>query len=563
MVGFHDLKAVLSPQSTKNKDEENVSENLDGVVIADKIDTGSREIGVFSAIFLILNRIVGTGIFATPSTIYSLAGSVGFAMVLWLVGTIIGFTGLLVYMEWGVAIPRNGGEKNYLEYVYTKPRFLATAMYATYVFFLGWASGNSIVFGQYILTAAEVDVTRWNQRGIGIACITFAFLVHSLAKKWGIYLQNVLGIFKLVVIVFIAITGWVALGGGIHNDEVAGKANFKNSFEGTTSSAYAIVTCLYNIIWSYVGYSNANYALGEAKNPVKTLKIAAPIAYIFVAIIYMLVNVAYFAVVPKEQFASSGTILAATFFKIAFGSTAQKAMSVLVAISALGNVMSVIFSQGRIIQQLGREGILPFPKFFATSKPFNSPFVGLFQHWVVCIITIIAPPPGDAYNFIMNLISYPLNVVNAFVAGGLLYIYLQKKRGKITWDPPFHASIPVTLFFFLANLFLIVAPYIAPDGDNSVYIDLPYWLHCVVGTGILLAGGIYWIFWRHICPRIFNYEIITKEVIGDDGFWRNDIRFVKGSRGSIDENLNTSDHDSNADNSNEQEKKGGVYTKVF
>jgi amino acid transporter len=54
---------------------------------------------------------------------------------------------------------------------------------------------------------------------------------------------------------------------------------------------YGVVTALYNVIWSYIGYSNANYALSETKNPVRTLKIAAPTALISVAVIYMFVNV--------------------------------------------------------------------------------------------------------------------------------------------------------------------------------------------------------------------------------------------------------------------------------
>lgn len=52
-----------------------------------------------------------------------------------------------------------------------------------------------------------------------------------------------------------------------------------------------MVTALYNIIWSYIGYSNANYALSETRNPVRTLKIAGPLAIGTVAILYMLVNV--------------------------------------------------------------------------------------------------------------------------------------------------------------------------------------------------------------------------------------------------------------------------------
>lgn len=100
-----------------------------------QIDQNKKEIGYISAAFLCLNRMLGAGVFSTGSTIFALSGSVGTSLILWAAGSLIAFSGLLVYMELGSAIPRNGGEKNYLEYIYRKPKFLVTAMYASYVFF--------------------------------------------------------------------------------------------------------------------------------------------------------------------------------------------------------------------------------------------------------------------------------------------------------------------------------------------------------------------------------------------------------------------------------------------
>lgn len=105
-----------------------------------------------SATFLIVNRVVGTGIFATPGAILALSGSVGLSLFIWVAGMLIAGAGTLVYMEFGTAIPKNGGEKNYLEYVFRKPKFLTTSLYTGYVLLLGWASGNSVVFG-YVLAS--------------------------------------------------------------------------------------------------------------------------------------------------------------------------------------------------------------------------------------------------------------------------------------------------------------------------------------------------------------------------------------------------------------------------
>lgn len=359
-----------------------------------------RQIGIPSASLLIFNRIIGTGIFATPATILSLSGSVGLSLFLWVVGTLIAAAGTAVYLEFGVGLPKNGGEKNYLEFVYRKPKLLTTCLYTGYVILLGWAAGNSVIFGEYILHAARVEVTRWNQRGIALACLTAAFLIHGTALKWGIRLQNFLGVVKIIVIFLIIISPLVNLPKVREND------SFSKPFEGTSGSAYGVVTALYNIIWSFIGYSNANYALSETKNPTRTLKFAAPLAMGTISILYMLANVAYFAAVSKQEMLTSKRLVAASLFRNMYGESAERALSVFVALSAFGNVLSVIFSQGRLVQELGREGILPFSRFWASNRPFNAPLAGLFEHWVVTAITMLAPPTGDAYNFVLKYVPF-------------------------------------------------------------------------------------------------------------------------------------------------------------
>ncbi|KAI8931087.1 hypothetical protein NX059_012098 [Plenodomus lindquistii] len=491
-----------------------------------QVQQAKRQIGVTSAVFLIFNRMIGTGIFATPSSIFAMSGSVGLSLFIWVAGMLIAAAGMAVYLEFGLAIPRNGGEKNYLEYVYRKPKFLTTGLYTGYVLLLGWAGSNSVVFGEYILHAANVEVGRWNQRGVGLACITTAFLIHGLALKWGLRLQNLLGIIKLGIILLIVVCGWIALGGGLKIDK---PNNFDNAFKGTTGSAYGVVTALYNVIWSYIGYSNANYALSETKNPVKTLKLAAPLALGTVAILYMFVNIAYFAAVPAEEIIASKRLVAASLFRNVLGTNAERALSVFVALSAFGNVLSVIFSQGRLVQELGREGILPCSPLWASNRPFNAPLAGLFEHWLVSVIIMLAPPPGDAYNFILNVISYPLAIVNVFVAGALVHLYLN--RSKWNWNPPFSATLPVAIFFLLSNIYLVVAPFVPPTDGNSVYETLPYWLHCVVGFGIIFAGGVYWLVWAIMLPKIGNYTLVREEVVDDiDGWERHIFRRVPNGR---------------------------------
>ncbi|KAG7117963.1 High-affinity methionine permease like protein [Verticillium longisporum] len=310
------------------------------------------------------------------------------------------------------------------------------------------------------------------------------------------------------------------------NDNVLIQDWYAYPFAGTTGSAYGVVTSIYNVIWSYVGYSNANYALSETKNPVRTLKFAAPIAIGAISVLYMFINIAYFAAVPKEEILTSGRLVAASLFRNVLGGTAERALSVFVALSAFGNVLSVIFSQGRLVQELGREGILPFSRFWASNKPFNAPLAGLFEHWLICIIVMLAPPPGDAYNFLLNLISYPLAIINVFVAGGLVHLYLN--RSAWNWNPPFSASLPVVIFFLLSNIYLVVAPFVPPPTpDQNQYKNLPYWIHCVTGFAVLFAGGIYWAVWAKILPRIGKYELVRETVVDDIDGWERNVFFKR------------------------------------
>lgn len=64
-----------------------------------------------SAYILVVSRVIGSGIFATPGSIVKSAGSVGLSLLLWLVGTILAACGLAVSLEYGCMLPRSGGEK--------------------------------------------------------------------------------------------------------------------------------------------------------------------------------------------------------------------------------------------------------------------------------------------------------------------------------------------------------------------------------------------------------------------------------------------------------------------
>lgn len=64
-----------------------------------------------SAYILVISRVIGSGVFATPGSIVKSAGSIGLTLLLWLVGTILAACGMAVSMEFGCMLPLSGGDK--------------------------------------------------------------------------------------------------------------------------------------------------------------------------------------------------------------------------------------------------------------------------------------------------------------------------------------------------------------------------------------------------------------------------------------------------------------------
>ncbi|KAI0084678.1 amino acid/polyamine transporter I, partial [Irpex rosettiformis] len=409
-------------------------------------------------------------------------------------------------------LPRSEGEKNYLDC--RKPKFLILCVYAAFPV-LNVVSDLSPPSARSSYYRSNAPRLTLRTRLVSLLCVTFAFLLHSTNLGWGLRVQNALGATNLFVLVSIAVLLGVP---GFHLDKNPGNLRWSTMWEGSGSGgANAFIT------GSFIGYSNANYALSEIRNPIRTIKLAAPLAMISITFVYMLVNIAYYAVVDKQDILGSGRIIAALFFGKLWGLWTERILSLIVAISSLGNVLSVIFTQGRVIQELGREGILPFSGFFASNKPYNAPMAGLFSQWLMTSLLVTTVPPGDAYLFMLNASSYPLSIINTLISGGLLLIRTAGTEfSKLyTWNPSFHACYPVIAFFFVSNVFLVFAPLIPPIPAFRPYEHLPYWLHVSQGFVIALIGLIYWYINFRWLPRRGGYIIVRERIVQEDGISRN------------------------------------------
>ncbi|KAJ4325898.1 hypothetical protein N0V84_003284 [Fusarium piperis] len=484
-------------------------------------------VGWITIIFLNVNQMVGSGIFSSPGTILNKTGSIGLALIYWFIGFLMALAGFGVYLEFASYFPnRSGSEVVYLEQAYPRPKHFFPIAFAVQSVILSFSSSNAIVLSRYVWRIAGKVPSDWQMKGVAIAAYSLAVICVIAHNKYSLWATNFIGFLKIITLVFISITGLVILGGNVSSIPDP-KANFRDSFAGTTDNGNDLSTALVNIVFSYSGYANAFNVVNEIKRPIPTIKKHGFLSLLVVAILYMLCNIAYFAAVPKKEFAESDEIAAGVFFTTVFGTGgAETALNVLVLLSAFGNLLAVLIGQSRMIREIGRQGVLPFTTFWVSTKPFGTPLGPYLLKWGMTFIMIVAPPAGDAFQFVVSLKTYPDGLFHLALGIGLYLVRRHNKRvGRGRRD--FKVWDVLLIFFILIQVFIIAMPWWPPKGGPYAgEVSFWYATYCVVGIAIMITCYLYYVVWIYLIPKWKGYAIRT-EVLEVDENGANTHRLVK------------------------------------
>jgi amino acid transporter len=356
-----------SPQNIK------LTRHVEDTTIPETATLG-RNLSWSSAYILVISRVIGSGIFATPGSIVKTTGSIGLALLLWVAGSIIAWCSMVVALEYGCMLPRSGGDKVYLEFTYQHPRFFASTLVAVQAVLLGFTASNCIVFGEYVLFAFGVQPTEFSQKVLAVGLLTAITVVHGVWMRAGIRIQNFLGWVKVGLVLFMALTGVYVVLFRREDSQVSGLERRTVAWEGLWKDSNwgwgTLSTAVFKVSYSYAGLQNVNNVLNEVKDPVRTLKTVAPAALLTACLLYLLVNFAYFSAVPLQEVKESGELIAALFFERVFGERfGRTVLPLAIAISAAGNVMVVTFTLV-CLPPFQSHGKLTWP---GSSQPRNRP----------------------------------------------------------------------------------------------------------------------------------------------------------------------------------------------
>ncbi|KAK9701975.1 hypothetical protein K7432_011459 [Basidiobolus ranarum] len=457
-----------------------------------------RSMGLFSGTMNIVGTIIGSGIFSLPALVFAHIGSPGMSILLWVIGGIVSFSGVLGYNEFGCMFPYNGGEKEYLEQSFKKPKKLFSFLFCMcLIIFIrsSFCAAISTNIGNYILYAAygpRQSITDpfiaehfdWIGRAIASACLILITITQMVSTKWTLRIQDTLSMFKIGLLALVVVTGFVVLGGGTSIKPIL---NGSTMFDGTSRDPTDYTWALFKVFAAYDGWNNLNYSIEELKDPIRDLPKATTIGLGTVVILYVFSNVAFFSALPLDRILSSQQVVSAEFFAMVYGvSFGQRVLPIFIALSAYGSVSCMAFGASRVILASAREGFLPFESYLGSVSSLNTPAWALLLNLIISLILMLAPPPGEAYNFLIDMTGYPAWIFYGLSMIGL--VYLRKKEPNL--PRPFRTSIIFSGLFILVALFLMVFPFLPPSNQSGT---IPYYMSPLLSVVfIILCIPVWW-----------------------------------------------------------------------
>ncbi len=300
----------------------------------------ARHLSVFDAVCLIVGIVVGAGIFALPSLVAMGAGPAWAVMLAWVIGGFICLCGALAYGELATTYGSVGGEYSFLHRAYGPGVSFLFAWARASVIQSGTIAATGYIFGIYAARLAGLAAPAPMLLALGAVAVLTACNIAGL--RLGAWTQNVLTAAKVV-----GVGGVIALG-LLVAQPVAPEQRIAAGEASLSGMGFAMIFVLYTL----GGWNEAAYVAGELRGRPRAMLKVLGFSIGLITLLYLLVNLAYLRVLGAGGVAASKAV-AADVVSQALGGTGAAAVSLLVAISALGAIDGCIFTGGRALSAVG------------------------------------------------------------------------------------------------------------------------------------------------------------------------------------------------------------------
>ena len=356
-----------------------------------------RRIGTIAFALTIINTIVGSGIFGLPS---AAAGLMGPAAMLGYVGCSI-LVGLvaLCFAESGSRLPETGGT-----YAWARVAF-GPGVAATVGYCMAFASfmGSNAAVGALLVASLRLALPQWPW--LPVALVILVYLLIGLTNIRGVSagarVSATIVVVKLVPLLVLVAVGLTAITPS--NLEWPGPPSVSSLGKGMVL-----------LFFAFMGAEGPLSAIGEVRNPSRTIPRALALGVLGTGTLYLLVQVVAQGVLG-DRLAQATDAPLAEAAAVVFGPAGRTFMLWAAILSTSGYLTADILSGPRMFFALSNDGLMP--SLLGRVHPsFRTPYVAIMVYVPLCAILAL---------------SGTFRQLAVFAAAGTLTVYLISALGVL------------------------------------------------------------------------------------------------------------------------------------
>jgi APA family basic amino acid/polyamine antiporter len=379
-----------------------------------------------TALSVVIANMIGTGVFTSLG--YQLPAISDFSAIiaLWLVGGVVALFGAFAYSELGAALPRSGGEYNFLSQIYHPAVGFLSGWVSATIGFAAPIAAAAWALGKYFSTV----IPGYSPQMIGAVVIILVTIVQSINYAIGGGFQTVATAIKVILIIVFIIFGLLcACNTHISIEPTA--QTYKDIF----SAPFAI--SLVYVSFAYSGWNASSYIAGEVDNPKRNIPLSILVGTLLVTVLYILINYVFLRTAPVEEMKGVNEV-AFISAKYIFGDNGAKLISLIISILLVSTISSMVIVGPRVIQMIGED--YSIFRILSRKNSNGIPVIAIASQSLIALVLLFS----SSFDMIITYISFTLSLFTTLTVLGVFILRYQKpdlERPYRTWGYPVTPAI--------------------------------------------------------------------------------------------------------------------------
>jgi len=419
----------------------------------------------FTVMAVVVANMVGTGVF-TSLGFQLLDIRSGFVLLaLWAVGGIAAVCGAMTYAELGAAMPRSGGEYNFLTRIYHPAVGFVSGWVSATVGFAGPTALAAMTFAAYGTSVFQVGESPWLEKGLAAALVIALTLVHASNRRNSGGLQVVFTILKVGIIVVFCTAAFFAV------DTPQPATFLPVAGDGALLTSGVFAVALIYVSFAYTGWNAATYLSSELENPQRTLPWILMGGTMIVTLLYVALNFTFLYTTPMDAMAGQvevGFISA----EAAFGELGGRFTGLVLAMLLVSTVSAMTMAGPRVIQVIGED----FPALNALAKKNENgiPAIAIYIQSAIALLFIFS----STFESVLVFSGFTLALSSFTTVLGIFVL---------RWRQP-DLPRPYTTFLFPLPPLI----YLALTGWTLAFVLISRPVEGLFGLGIIGLGLVFY-----------------------------------------------------------------------